>query len=55
MRFGDDQDMYRCDRVDVVKCQKIVVFKNFVGGNLSGDDFAEYTHGLAPSFRFAPL
>ena len=39
--FGDDQDVNRSLRLDVMKGQAKIIFKGNPGGNLPGDDFGK--------------
>jgi len=49
VHFGNDQYMYRCFWVKVMKRKEIIVFMDGIVGDLSLDDFTEYTHGISPS------
>ena len=50
MALRHEQKMHRCCRIDVVKCQNIVILEEFVAGDASRDDFAKNTvrivHGV---------
>ena len=44
--------MYGRDGIDVVKSQKVVVFKDFVTGNFPFGDLTKDTHSSTPLFYF---
>jgi len=46
VRFGDDQEMDRRPRVDVVKGQDILVFVDFFTGDGAFNDFAKNAAGI---------
>ena len=42
--FGNDENVNRCLRRDVAEGEALVVFKNDVGRDVTGDDFFEERH-----------
>lgn len=46
MLLGDDEHVRGRLRIDVFKGQNVLVFMNFLRGNLSSDDAAEKTIGI---------
>ncbi len=51
MLFGNDKHMDRCFGIEVVEGEKLVILMHGIVGDLSLDNFAEYTHGSFPFYR----
>ena len=45
--LGNNQEVDRRLRMDIVKNDNIVIFEDFGGGNFAGDDFTEDTFGIS--------